>query len=125
MKTIATILALAVAAPALAAPDGAVLFQQNCSACHQAAGQGIPGAFPALAKNKFVNGDPKAVAATLINGRGGMPSFKDSLKDDQLSAILTFVRHSWGNNSAPIPAATFTAARNGGKMQQGKPMPIH
>ena len=61
----------------------------------------------------------------MLNGRGGMPSFKDSLKDDQLSAIATFVRRSWGNKSAAIPPATFTAARAGAKMQTSKPMPVH
>ncbi|QJU58942.1 cytochrome c [Sphingomonas sp. AP4-R1] len=112
------------AAPALAAPDGKALFAGNCAACHQAAGEGIPGAFPALAKNKFVVGDPKLVAATVLNGRGGMPSFRDSLKDDELGAILSFVRTSWSNKAPPIPAATFAAVRTG-KAQASRPMPVH
>lgn len=121
---IATALLTAAAAPALAA-DGNALYQQNCAACHQPNGKGIQGAFPALAGDKFVVGDPKAVAATVLNGRGAMPPWKDSLKDDQLAAILTFVRSSWGNKAAPIPAATFTAVRSGGGPKAGKPMPVH
>ncbi|WP_174273168.1 c-type cytochrome [Sphingomonas bacterium] len=108
-----------------AAPNGAAVFAANCAACHQAQGQGIPGAFPTLARNKFVVGDPKLVAATLLNGRGGMPSFKDGLKDDQLSAVASFVRSSWGNKAPAIPPATFAAVRNGSKMVKGKPMPGH
>lgn len=116
--------AFLLAAPAFAAPDGKALFAANCAACHQAAGEGIPGAFPALARNKFVVGDPKVVAATLLNGRGGMPAFRDSLKDDELSAILSFVRVNWGNKAPPIPAATVTGVRTG-KMKTERPMPVH
>ena len=117
-------LALALAAPALAAPDGKALFAANCAACHQPMGQGIAGAFPALAKNKFVGGEPKLVAATLLNGRGGMPAFRDSLKDDELSAIVGFVRSSWGNKAPGIPPATFAAVRTG-KTKAERPMPVH
>jgi len=121
---LATLALLSAGPAAAAAPDGKALFAANCSACHQAQGQGITGAFPALAKNKFVVGDPKAVAATVLNGRGGMPAFRDSLTDDQLSAILTFVRSSWGNKAPAIPPATFAAIRTG-KMKVERPMPIH
>lgn len=117
-------LALVAATPALAAPDGKALFAANCSACHQAQGEGIEGAFPALAKNKFVVGDPKVVASTVLNGRGGMPAFRDSLQDDQLSAILSFVRSSWGNKAPAIPTDTFAAVRTG-KMKVERPMPVH
>ena len=112
------------AAPALAAPDGKALFAANCAACHQPEGQGIAGAFPALAKNKFVVGDPKAVAATLLNGRGGMPAFRDSLKDDELAATLSFVRANWGNKATAIPAQTFATVRTG-KVKTDRPMPVH
>lgn len=118
------LLGLALAAPALAAPDGKALFASNCAACHQPMGQGIPGAFPALAKNKFVGGDPKLVAATVLNGRGGMPAFRDTLKDDELSAIASFVRSSWGNKAPAIPPATFGAVRTG-KAKTDRPMPVH
>ncbi|WP_293972943.1 cytochrome c [Sphingomonas sp.] len=125
MKTFGIFLvASSLAAPAFAAPDGKALFAENCSACHQAAGEGIAGAFPALAKNKFVVGDPKLVAATVLNGRGGMPAFRDSLKDDELAATVSFVRSSWGNKAPPIPAATFAAVRNGA-MKVERPMPVH
>ena len=125
MKTASLLLiAFAVSAPAAAAPDGKALFAGNCAACHQPAGQGIPGAFPALAKNKFVVGDPKLVAATVLNGRGGMPAFRDSLKDDELAATVSFVRVSWSNKAPAIPAAVFAAVRTG-KMKTDRPMPVH
>lgn len=99
-----------IAAPALAA-DGATVFKQNCAACHQANGQGIPGAFPALAKDKFVVGAPQPVIATLLKGRNAMPSFKDLLKDDQIAAVLSYVRSSWGNSAPAITPAAVAAAR--------------
>lgn len=105
--------------------DGAALFAANCAACHQPEGQGIPGAFPALAGDKFVVGDPKPVVLTLLNGRGGMPTFRDDLKDDQLAAIISYVRASWGNAAAPIDAASFASLRAGEKTASDRPIPAH
>ena len=101
------------AAPAiaLAAPPPQGLFMDNCSACHQATGKGIKGAFPALAGSPFVQGDGAIVATTVLNGRAGMPAFKDDLSDAELSAILTYVRTSWGNKGKPVTAADVAKAR--------------
>ncbi len=95
----------------MAQTDGATLFAQNCSACHQPMGQGVPGAFPALAGDKFVVGDPKGPAYVVTHGRGGMPNFSDDLDDTQVAAILSFVRSSWGNNAPPLDAAAVAAVR--------------
>jgi cytochrome c6 len=93
------------------APNGAVVFKQNCAMCHQAAGQGIRGSFPALAGNPFVQGDPRTVAQLLLNGRGGMPNFSEQLSHQQIAAVLTFVRSSWGNHAAPVSVTTVAAAQ--------------
>lgn len=97
-------------------PDAAPLsgkdqFEATCSACHQVTGLGIPGAFPALAGNVFVQGDERAVVSTVLNGRGGMPTFKADLSDAQIAAILTYVRSAWGNKAAPVTPATVAAVR--------------
>jgi len=109
------------------AADGATLFKQNCSACHQAAGQGIPRSFPALAGNAFVQGDPKAVAFVLLNGRGGMPSFREDLSNDQIARVLTFVRSAWGNRAPPVTAAIVARAQGGIARRQDSPsvLPYH
>lgn len=116
MKLLITAAALAAvlssASGALAQSDGASLFQQNCSACHQAQGQGVPGAFPALAGDKFVVGDPKGPAYVVTHGRGGMPNFSEDLDDKQIAAILSFVRSSWGN-TAPALSADLVASVRG------------
>jgi mono/diheme cytochrome c family protein len=118
--------AVAAAGAASAQSDGATLFQQNCSACHQPMGQGVPGAFPALAGDKFVVGDPKGPAYVVTHGRGGMPNFSEDLDDTQVAAILSFVRSSWGNNAPPLDAATVASARGAASpppTQTG--LPIH
>ena len=81
---------------------GRAQFMETCAACHQPDGTGSPGAFPALAGTPFVQGDAKAVVTVLINGRAGMPSFRDDLTDEQIANALTYVRSAWGNQAAPI-----------------------
>ncbi len=110
-------LAALVSAPAFAdatatALDGGKLFQQKCSACHQLTGKGIPGAFPALAGDKFIN-TPKddLIIKTVLMGRGGMPSFAASTDDATLAAILTYVRSSWGNKAPAVTAASVAKVR--------------
>ncbi len=99
----AAIAALGVGSAALAqTPTGQELFAQNCSACHQLTGKGIPGAFPSLAGDLFVVGEPERVASTVVHGRGGMPTFGPELTDVQIATILTYVRSAWGNQASAI-----------------------
>lgn len=108
---------LAVTAFAAMAPVAAVaaspqsLYMDNCSACHQATGKGVKGAFPALAGSPLVQGDGMVVTSTVLAGRAGMPAFKDDLSDADLSALLTYVRASWGNKAKPLTVADVAAAR--------------
>ena len=94
------------------APNGEALFAANCAACHQPEGQGVPGAFPALAGDAFVQGPAPAVAATLVHGRHALPAFGPTLSDAEIAAVLTFVRRSWGNAAPPIDPATVAATRH-------------
>jgi len=112
MKTIALAAAAALLAGPALAEDGATLFSQSCAACHQSKGQGIPGAFPALANNKFVQGPPEQVAHVILNGRGGMPKFSGDLTDEQIAAVASYVRGTWGNNSSTVAVSVVTAERN-------------
>ncbi|MDB5962785.1 MAG: cytochrome c family protein, partial [Massilia sp.] len=99
-------------APAVAqAVDGKTLFAKNCAACHQASGAGIPGAFPALKGNTYLQGDPDPVIATVLKGRAGMPAFAVSLDDTQLAAVLTYARGAWGNKAGAVTAEQTAAVR--------------
>jgi mono/diheme cytochrome c family protein len=106
--------ALALGTAAEAQTNGATLFAQNCSACHQLTGLGVKGAFPALAGDPFVVGDPKNPTYVLLHGRGGMPNFSEDLSDADIAAVLSYVRSSWGNHAPPLDAALVAAVRGGG-----------
>ena len=99
-----------VSAPALAqsgAPQaagaaiatGEDIYRHNCMACHMADGKGAQGAgrFPALA------GNPALTAAgypifVVLNGLGGMPWFNGVLSDDEIAAVVSYVRTHFGNH---------------------------
>lgn len=103
--TLRTILvAFLLVAHSAAQADGKALFAKNCAACHQPTGKGIPGAFPALAGNAFVQGAPGQVAAVLLKGRGGMPDFSPTLSDADIAEVLSFVRAAWGNQAGALSA---------------------
>ncbi|WP_107875806.1 cytochrome c [Pseudoduganella sp. UC29_71] len=114
--SIASLAAAASIAAVLAAPparaDGKALFQKNCAACHQASGKGIPGAFPALAGNPLVQGPAPEVATVLLQGRGGMPDFSASLSDDEIAAVLSFARSTWGNQAPPLKGEEVSTLRS-------------
>jgi cytochrome c6 len=85
-------------------PEPRTYYMEACSACHQPEGKGITGVFPALAGSTVVKGDSTELVRTILAGRNGMPSFKNDLGDDQLAAIVTHLRTSWGNGGKPVTA---------------------
>lgn len=93
---------------------GEKVYSANCAACHQPTGQGVTGAFPALAGAQLVTGPEQDVIALLLNGRSGtaMASFKH-LSDVELAAVATYTRNAWNNRAdAPlIQPASFVSAR--------------
>lgn len=96
------------------ASDGATVYVADCSSCHQANGQGVSGAFPPLAGNPVVTGNPLAVVAIVKNGLSGrvevngaaysgiMPAWKGQIPDDRLAAVITYIRSSWGNHAPGV-----------------------
>lgn len=96
---------------------GKRLFTANCVACHQATGLGVAGQFPPLVESEWVltegwHGDNHLVKILLhglqgpiqVKGatyNGAMPPWKQ-LKDDQIAAILTYIRSEWGNTESAI-----------------------
>ena len=93
--------------------DGEVIYRTVCQGCHMAAAQGAvgAGAYPALAN------DPKLAVAgypvlVVINGSKGMPPFGTLLDDEQVAAVVNYIRSHFGN-SYPDSAspADVTSAR--------------
>jgi cytochrome c oxidase cbb3-type subunit 2 len=110
-----------------AAADGQALFTANCAACHQASGEGLPGAFPPLKGNAAVNdADATVHIRAILHGVHGvnvggvvypsaMPPFAAALGDAEVAAIVNFERSSWGNHGASVTAAQVAAERTKGK----------
>lgn len=84
-------------------PRGEKVFAANCAACHQANGQGLPPAFPALVGSKVVLGPQDGQIDILLHGKSGtaMAAFKH-LSDTELAAVITYTRNSWGNATGEV-----------------------
>jgi len=105
------------------ASDGAVVYLANCSSCHQANGEGVHGAFPPLAGNPVVTGNPTAVIAIVKNGLDGrvvvngqaysgiMPRWNGVLADEQIAAVITYIRSSWHNGAPGVSIADVKAIK--------------
>ena len=91
---------------------GAGVFANNCQACHQATGEGVPDAFPPLAKSDYLNGDKIRAIKTVTGGletkltvnghefNGVMPAW--SLSDEEIADVLTYAYNTWGNSGLEV-----------------------
>ncbi|HBQ91355.1 MAG TPA: cytochrome C oxidase Cbb3 [Alcaligenes faecalis] len=116
-------LAVLAPAPASASADGKQLYANACVACHQATGQGLPGVFPPLADSEWVKGEPTVLAQLVLHGitgpitvkgqeyQGAMPAFAEQFSDAELAAVLSFIRHEWGNEVDAITPELVAQAR--------------
>ncbi|MDO6618398.1 cytochrome c oxidase subunit II [Pseudomonadota bacterium] len=80
---------------------GEQVYMTSCAACHQAAGTGLPGAFPSLVGSPLIVGPVTDHLNIVINGKPGtaMQAFNSLLTPQQLAAVVTYERNAWGNNS--------------------------
>lgn len=109
-------------APGSLPVDGATVYTANCVACHQANGQGLAGAFPPLDGSEWVLTDARIPAQILVHGvqgemvimgstySGVMPAMAH-LSDEELAAVLNYIRSSWSNNASAVDAAYFASMR--------------
>jgi cytochrome c553 len=96
------------------------LYIDNCAACHQDHGTGIPGAVPPLAGNPaVVPAEPYNVIMVVLGGLpasgnfSAMPSFAGRLSDHQIADLANYVRTSWGNKAPPNATWNMVAAWRG------------
>ncbi|MBE7411893.1 MAG: cytochrome c [Leptospiraceae bacterium] len=94
--------------------SGKKIYSEICVACHLGEGQGSPGSFPPLAKSDFLNKDKKRAIHTVVKGISGpitvngkkydnvMPP--QTLGDEDVADVLTYVYNSWGNAGHVIHA---------------------
>ena len=63
----------------------------------------------------FAVARPEIPARILLNGKEGsiglMPPIGSALSDDQIAAVLTYVRREWGNDASPVDAAVVKDVR--------------
>ncbi|MEZ4880512.1 MAG: cytochrome c [Chitinophagales bacterium] len=94
---------------------GKLIFNNACFACHQSNGQGVPNAFPPLAKSDYLNSDKNKAIMAVIHGLKGevtvngkkynsqMPA--QSLSDAEVASVLTYIYSQWGNNGTEVTSA--------------------
>ena len=86
----------------------------TCSACHQVGGTGLAGVAKPLVGSPWVLGRPERLIRILLHGKEGtmlMPPIGAALSNDQIAAVLTYVRRSWGNSASAIDAAAVEEVR--------------
>lgn len=104
---------------------GADIYGEHCAQCHGDNGEGRAPAAPALAGNRAVTMSSAVNPIRLLLFGGytpgtdgnrqpfGMPPFSQSLSDQQIADVLTYVRTSWGNEAQPVSGIDVTRNRAG------------
>jgi mono/diheme cytochrome c family protein len=94
----------------------------NCMSCHQANGRGLPPVYPPLRGSEIVLGEPSTLAKILLHGLEGkievdgqtynqvMPA-APLRTDEEIAAVLSYVRSAWGNSAGAIDAAMVAKVR--------------
>jgi len=102
---------------------GEAIFVDTCSACHARNGAGVERMFPKLAGNVIAaQDDPASLVRIVIGGSRAaatdtrptapaMPSLGYRLNDEEVAAVVTYVRNSWGNAADPVSAETVRTLR--------------
>ncbi len=95
---------------------GEQVYKNRCADCHGPNGEGAPGAYPALVGNRAVTlaAHTNPVQAILSGGFApatarnpqpyGMPPFRTLLSDEEVAAVASFIRQSWGNQAGAVSA---------------------
>ena len=94
-----------------------------CAVCHQANGEGLPGAFPPLSGSEIVNAaSPDRMIAIILRGLEGPVTVKGqeynsimpaqaTLTDEEIARITTYERSSWGNAASAVTPEQVAAVR--------------
>ncbi len=108
---------------------GSDLFTQHCATCHGAQGQGLllegTVALPAFAGNRAITMANSTNLVRMIVAGGyapstagnprpyGMPPFVHQLNDDDIAAVASYIRNSWGNQADAVTATDVVRQRRG------------
>ena len=109
---------------------GAMLYLDNCAACHRPDGKGYDSVFPALAGNPVAEAaNPISLASIVLGGSATpitsltpaqftMPAFDWRLTDQDIADVVNFVRTSWGNSASAIDVNSVSRLRRGLQVNQ-------
>jgi cytochrome c553 len=103
--------------------QGSKLYEKHCAECHQRRGEGVPRIYPPLVNNEAIlMRYPINAIRIVVNGgfppgtQGnprpyGMPPFSQDLNDEEIAAVVSYIRQSWGNHALPVSPAEVSSAR--------------
>nr|WP_111309740.1 copper-containing nitrite reductase [Confluentibacter sediminis] len=101
---------------------GKQAYMQTCFACHQAEGQGVPNAFPPLAKSDYLNADVDRAIGIVLHGKTGEITVngnkynsvmtRQMLSSDEIANVLTYVYNSWENSKKVVTKAMVEKVKN-------------
>lgn len=95
---------------------GRTVYSAQCANCHGVDGRGKPPAFPPLAGNQSIMMQSTVNPIRMVLNGGyppatkgnpapyGMPPFAQSLSDDEVAAVVSYIRQAWGNRGEPVTA---------------------
>src|SRR5688572_12983308 len=94
---------------------GREVYRNVCQGCHQPDGRGLERVAPTLIGSVLTLAPAEITSRVLLNGKEGpvglMPPIGSTLSDDQIAAVLTYVRREWGQPGTPVEAATVAKVR--------------
>lgn len=103
--------------------DGKAQYEMLCGACHGADGRGASAEFPPLQGSEWIQGDPERMIQVILHGLEGpvtvkgktynlaMPPQGAALDDDQIVAIVNYVRGQWGEDEGTVTLDEVAKAR--------------
>ncbi len=102
---------------------GRTVYADRCAACHRTDGAGMPPAYPPLAGNPSIEMEVSVNPLRMVLNGGyppqtsanprpyGMPPFAQVLSDDEVAAVVTYIRVSWGNHGSLVTPREANAMR--------------
>ncbi|HEV2099069.1 MAG TPA: c-type cytochrome [Stellaceae bacterium] len=100
----------------LLASFGQSVYEAHCASCHAADGRGMPPEYPPLAGNPSIQMESAVNPVRMVLNGGfppgtkgnpkpyGMPPFAQTLSDDKVAAVVTYIRGAWGNRGSAVSA---------------------
>lgn len=112
---------------------GKDVYSRTCMPCHQPTGMGTPGTFPPLAGSDWAQAPgPNRIIRIVLNGLQGplkvngtdwnnaMVPWRDTLSDQEIAAVVSYIRNEWGNKGSVVKPEQVKAIRDETKAKDGQ-----